>query len=249
MQWYLSCTSAKEMSLKRKNLLSAERIVTELRIVLELSTRFSGVICRLSLISSIWNEFSKNAPKNTIRYITMMMITLIVSFMRFNFDEISGGSKYSNSFSFSSCPSSSSLISWAYYSRTTMLSGRSESTDFIYFNWLASLDRSFFSREGESSLIYCERDLFYLSYCYWLYSETSTYLASERMLISLHFGRSSGSWLRHFLIRADMPALMPFLGMAFLAVSKLGSSLVKRKCKMKPKDHTSIFSLSSLSIF
>jgi hypothetical protein len=85
------------------------------------------------LISSIWKEFSRNGPKNTIRYITMMMITLIVSFMRFNFDEISGGSKYSNSFSFSSCPSSSSLISWAYYSRTTMFSGRSESTDLNSF--------------------------------------------------------------------------------------------------------------------
>ena len=77
-----------------KNLLSADRMVTELRMLFELSTRLRGVFCKSSLNNRIWKEFYRKGPKKTIRYIIIMMMSLIVSLMRFSFEDISGGSKY-----------------------------------------------------------------------------------------------------------------------------------------------------------
>jgi len=98
-------------------LLSAERIVTELRVVPVFETRFRGVFCSCPLSRRIWKLFSRKGPKNTIRYMTIMMISLMVSLIRFSLDEIYGGSMYSYSFYFFySTYSSSYLISWAYSS-------------------------------------------------------------------------------------------------------------------------------------
>ena len=62
--------------------------------LLELSTKFKGVFCSLSLNSNIWNEFYKNGPKNTIKYMTIMIISLIISFILLSLEDISGGNKY-----------------------------------------------------------------------------------------------------------------------------------------------------------
>jgi hypothetical protein len=126
--------------------------------VFELSTRLRGVFCSLSLNNKIWKEFCKKGPKNTIKYITMIMISLIVSLILLSFDDISGGSKYSNSFYFFYLfsYSYSYFINWASSSFIATFNGLSESCDYLTsFNYL---DLSFFSLEGESSLIYCEWD-------------------------------------------------------------------------------------------
>lgn len=95
MQWYLFCTSEKEISLNKKNLLSAVKIVTELNTLAVLSTRYNGVFCKEPFNRSILKDRSKKGPKKTTMYMIIMIIILIVSLILLSLEEISGGRRYS----------------------------------------------------------------------------------------------------------------------------------------------------------
>ncbi len=99
-------------------MLYAVRIVTELSTVELLSTKYNGVFCKEFLRSKILNERSKNGPKNTIMYMTMIEIIFIVSLILLSLEDIYGGNMYSNCsiyFFFFSYSSSYSKGNCAYY--------------------------------------------------------------------------------------------------------------------------------------
>ena len=87
------------------------------------------------------------------------------------------------------------------------------------------------------------------SFAYYTYS-TNTCFYSYRTFMSFHDGRLAGVKLKHREIKSIIPGDNLCLSKIGLRVgSNTGTSRITNLCTMKPKNHTSIFSKSSLIKF